>query len=149
MTYFDNPHLGIYFKYPDDWLLLEDNKRKFDADILLQKDSLYFGVLLFKDYFDKNMLNYLTMLTRTNFVHSSDILLKDIHQNKYHLGGNPNVTVITVFLDKKGNTVYEKTIVVNKGKGYMLVFEDISDNYESGYTQNQINVIYNTFRFIN
>jgi hypothetical protein len=98
----------------------------------------------------------------------------DVESNKYQTPRSPSKSAIIVVhkIDKQiGNIIEERTLIMEeksirdndkdddyehvinsstsyKDKVFVIAFEDLPKNYESGKSQKQLREIFNSFRFI-
>lgn len=64
------------------------------------------------------------------------------------LGGNETACTTTIYPTPDGNVKIKRYLVSHDGQGYLLAFQDKVENFESEQSQNIIQTILDTFKFI-
>lgn len=64
------------------------------------------------------------------------------------VGGNETACTTTVYPTQDGNVKIKRYLVSHDGQGYLLAFQDRVENFESEQSQNIIQTILDTFKFI-
>ena len=85
-------------------------------------------------------------------VQLNEMIVADTQSNKYVVKDSQTATINLYKKGKTGSTmIIEKTLVVynfDNNQLFLIVFEDIPENYESGISQSQLKQIFDSFRFI-
>lgn len=167
MKKYENPEIGIAFEHPADWVSI-DCKLKDGIDVYMHKDFTNFGIVKISEGVRSDIINRTQALQEilVSSVQQNEVLIGDvgdgngIQLNKYETPNLPSQSV-TMMLHKPdsqiGNIVHERTLLINNCNNddyddtdriFILAFEDLPENYESGKSQLQLKRIFNSIRFI-
>lgn len=142
------------FDYPTEWDLVYNCKLKYGADVFLRYGFTNFGVIRVSDRIKNDMISNTKTLKQLlkSTVQINEIIVEDAQSNKYKV---KNSQTATIMLHKKGETdsimMIERTLIVHDfdhSQLFIIVFEDIPENFESGRAQVQLKGIFNSFRFL-
>lgn len=151
-------------------------KQTHGIDVCIHKDFTSFGVIRVSEQVRCDIISQTGALETLllSSVQSKEIVVGDIVSNKYQTPRSPSKsdTILVHKIDKQiGNIIQERTLIMEersirdddkdddyehvkdsstsyKDKVFVIAFEDIPENYESGKSQKQLREIFNSFRFI-
>lgn len=86
-------------------------------------------------------------------VQLNEVIYEDVQSNKYLVRDSFTATIA---VSKKGETtgstmIAEKTLIVHafdNNQMFLVVLEDIPENYESGDSPSQLRQVFDSFRFV-
>ena len=83
-------------------------------------------------------------------IQQNEVIVGSVQLNKHLIGNAESATIILRKSYKIGIIIQERTIVVhnNNDQIFIVAFEDLPENYESGYSQTQLKSILESFRFL-
>lgn len=152
MKKYQDRKLGIAFDYPIDWKLVHNCKFLYGVDVLIHKDFTNFGIMKTSEKFRSDVISHTKTLKEIlyNSLQQNEILAQDIQSNKYQIQNSESATIMLHKLDKIGNTIQERTLLTtNTGdRMFIIAFEDLPENYESGYNKSLLKRIFNSIRFL-
>lgn len=81
------------------------------------------------------------------------MILEDVQLNKYQIHNANSATILLTIFDNRsgGNTIHERTLLMQDNDNmqcFMVGYEDLPENYETGQSQLVIKTIFDSFRFI-
>lgn len=175
---YENPKLGIAFKYPPEWVSMVNCKLTHGIDVCMFKDFTSFGVIRVSEQVQSDIITQTEALETLllSSVQSNEIMVGDVESNKYQTPKSPSksATILVHKIDDRiGNIIQERTLIMERksirdyhldygdsyyecdkssstyrDKVFVIAFEDIPENYESGQSQQQLREIFSSFRFI-
>lgn len=149
---YENYELGIAFEYPNDWKLVRNCKFIYGVDVLIRKDFTNFGIMKISEKLRFDIISQIKTLEEilNNSIQQNEVLAQDIQSNKYQIQNSESATIMLHKLDKIGNTIQERTLLVQKSGGriFFIAFEDLPENFESGYNQSLMKNIFNSIKFL-
>ncbi|MDR4492034.1 MAG: hypothetical protein R2685_14225 [Candidatus Nitrosocosmicus sp.] len=154
MKTYENQDLGIVFNYPSEWEMVYNCRVKYGVDVFLRQGFTNFGIIRVSDKIKNEVISNTKTLKQIlrSTVQINEVIVDDIHSNKYQVEDSQTATMM---LHKKGDAesimIVERTLVehnYNHNQLFIVVFEDIPENFESGKSQDQIKEIFDSFRFL-
>jgi hypothetical protein len=146
---FYNKKLGVSFFYnslltPQKDSLIDDPEH----DLQLIYDELKFRIIKLSSAANVG----LQLLGLENGLRSSlgenETITEDNGPKQYQIAGNETAYTTTIYPTPSGNYMIRRYLVSHDGKGYLLAFQDKLEKFESDQSQNIIETILETFRFI-
>lgn len=144
---------------------MKNSKQTRGIDVCMYKDFTNFGIIRVSEQVRSDIVSHEESLEALllSSVQSKEVMVGDVESNKYPTPKSPSIsaTIIVHKIDSEiGNIVHERTLImeksipggdrnkVSKDKVFVIAFEDIPENYESGKSQKQLREIFESFRFI-
>lgn len=154
MKTYENQDLGIVFNYPSEWEMVYNCRVKYGVDVYLRQGFTNFGVIRVSDKIKNEVISNTKTLKQIlrSTVQINEVIVEDIQSDKYQVEDSQTVTIM---LHKKGDAesimIVERTLVVHNfdhNQLFIVVIEDIPENFESGKSQHQIKDMFDSFRFL-
>lgn len=86
-----------------------------------------------------------------NNLNSMSRVIEGVDTTKYNIGGYPTATFLVIInnTDKPKDILVSQTFLVNVlGKIWFMTYQDTADNFDSKLSQQTLNKILTTFRFL-
>lgn len=158
---YSNSRLGISFEYPSDWKLTEKTSRfSSDADVEVSNGFNTFKFVDHKEAIDSGLefadLEFLAE-TATNVLVKppEDRLIEGVDMKSYQIDGKETATFLytTEFSFGESSSfnldyATQMFMVENDGKIYNLMYQDTVSKFDTPQSQEKMNHILNSFRFI-
>lgn len=151
-----NQEVGFSFEYPSDWNL-EEKQNRFETttpDAAVSNGEIKFGAVKAIDRTDNNPLKPSTIKTDTEKIEESiarvpgNAIIEHANTQKYKIGGEKAGTFLVAISDEASRQAVQTFFVVHDGDGYMLNFSDSTETFDSPQTQNILNKILSSFKFL-
>jgi hypothetical protein len=164
--------LGIAFEHPWEWVFMEKSKQTHGIDVCFYKDFTNFGVIRVSEQVRSDIISQTEALETLLLcsIQSKEVIVGEVESNKYRTpkcsSRSATITVHKIN-DQIGNIVQERTLMMEeksfyeydeydeydenstyKDKVFVIAFEDIPENYESGKSEKQLGKIFESFEFI-
>ncbi len=164
--------MGIAFEHPWEWVYMENCKQTHGIDICFNKDFTNFGVIRVSEQVRSDIVSQTEALETLliSSIQSKEVMVGEVESNKYRTPKSPSrsatITVHKIH-DHMGNIIQERTLMTEeksfcdniendehnksstyKDKVFVIAFEDIPENYESGKSQKQLRELFESFEFI-
>ena len=155
-TIYKNEKIGFSFEYPNDWDL-EEKQNRFEtttADAAVSNGVTKFAVLKAIDRSDSNPLKPSTIQDDTEKLEQSiarlpgNTIIEHADTKKYDIGGEKTGTFLVTSSDGASQTAIQSFFVVHDGDGWMLNFMDSTETFDSTETQDTLNRILVSFKFL-
>lgn len=150
MKKYENQEIGISFDYPSDWISIDNCKITQGINVSMYKDTLSFGIIIISSKLRKDNNNNSKDLEQVLIasVLINETIIEGVKLNKYIIENADSATILLNRWNGNENMIHERTLVMRKNddKTFMIAYEDIPENFESGFAQKQINDILKSFR---
>jgi hypothetical protein len=154
---FTSDVFGISFDYPSTWNAAEkENRFASGADVSATDTDLEFTVSKVIDRSEDNPLKTSALSSNTRMIQEGiaksgkDTIIEATDVKKYKVGGERAGTFVTKHDDGiSPQTGVRNFIVVHDGDGYMLNFRAPTETFDYPETQNILNQLIQSFKFLN
>lgn len=164
--------MGIAFEHPCEWVFMENCKQTHGIDVCFYKDFTNFGVIRVSEQVRSDIVSQTEALETLllSSIQAKEVMVGEVESNKYRTPKSPSRSAtITVHKinDHVGNIIQERTLMMEEksfcdddandeydksstynDKVFVIAFEDIPENYESGKSQKQLGKIFESFEFV-
>ena len=154
---YKNEKIGFAFDYPTGWDL-EEKQNRFETttmDAAVSNGETRFEIVKALDRSDNNPLKPFTMQRDTEKLEESigklpgNTVIEHADTSKYEIGGERTGSFLVASSDGASQQAIQTFFVVHDGDGYMLNFRDSTETFDSPETQNTLNKILTSFKFLN
>lgn len=155
-TTYKSDVFGISFDYPSGWNIQEKENR-FDSgpDVSVSDYDTIFSASKTTDRPEDNPLKSSAISTSTRMLEEriaqgeKDTIIQATDVKKYKVGGERTGTFVTKHEDGVSSPIGMQTFIVfHNGDGYMLNFRAPAESFDNPETQDIMNGIIQSFRFI-
>jgi len=153
---YKNELVGVSFDYPSGWDLSEKENR-FDvtaADAMIVGDDAKFAIKVINRPGDTPLKSY-ALLSSTKRLEDAmaqsqgTTIIEHTDTKKYKIGGEKTGTFLTRVDNGGLASGMQHFIIFHNGDGYMLSFLAPADSFDSSETQDTMNKIIQSFKFLN
>lgn len=132
-------------------------KQTHGIDVCIYKEFTNFGIIKVSEQLRPGIVNQTQVLETIllSSIQHNEVLVDDIESNKYQTPKSPSqsATLLVHKIDNKvGNIIHERTLIMENSNStdriFVVAFEDLPENYESGQSQEQLKEIFDSFRFL-
>ena len=147
---FHNHRLGVSFFYK--WLLnpTQENQLNFDNenDLQLNYGELKFRIIKLSSEANIGLQLFGLENGLKSALNENETVTEEIELKHQKIAGNETAYTTTIYPTSNGNFKIRRYLVSNDGQGYLLAFQDRTENFESEKSQKIIRTILETFKFL-
>ena len=152
-TLYSNDRLGISFEYPSDWNVEEKiNRFSKYSDVQVHNGSSSFKVMKSQSSSDTEMAEKLGGLKDVVGIISppEERIVGAIEENMYAIDGTDTVSVLTAMegLTNVPDKGLERILLIHNDVLYILTYQNTVDQFDSKKSQETIEHMLTSFRFI-
>ena len=152
-TLYSNDRLGISFEYPSDWNVEEKiNRFSKYSDVQVHNGSSSFKVMKSQSSSDTEMAEKLGGLKDVVgiILPPEERIVGAIEENMYAIDGTDTVSVLTAMegLTNVPDKGLERILLIHNDVLYILTYQNTVDQFDSKKSQETIEHILTSFRFI-
>ena len=150
-TKYTSKNLGITFEYPSGWVLNENQDRK--GNVTVSYGAAKFVVLKAIDRPKSSPLKSSDIAKSTRILQvaattENATVVKATDVKKYKIGDEMTGTFVTKVNDGVSSFKLQDFFVIHGGDGYLLGFRAPTETFEEPETQNIMNKIMHSFKFL-
>ena len=149
---YSNSNLGISFEYPSTWSL-DEKENRFDtgADVTVGDGLHLFSLIRFDDDFNKQGVDLLGLSGVAEQTKPADHrMIGQVEENKYIVDGEDSASYVSVNDNSivNSNAAMETIMVLHDETVFLMRYQDMQDKFDTPESQQIINHIMDSFRFI-
>jgi len=146
---FYSENMGISFFYNSS-LLPQSNSSSDDANynLNLRNKDLQFNIIKLSTEANVGLKIFGLEKGLKSSLGDIEILIEEVRTQPYEINGNKTAYATTIYPSESGNIKIKRFLVSHDGQGYLLAFQNKVEQFESEESQETLDTILDTFKFL-
>jgi hypothetical protein len=147
---FYNENMGISFFYNSSLLPQNDSSGSADANynLNLRSRDLQFNIIKLSNEANVGLKIFGLEKGLKSSLGDIEILVQEGRTLPYEIDGNKTAQATTIYPTEYGDIKIKRFLVSHDGQGYLLAFQNKVELFESEETQDILDTILDTFKFV-